>query len=302
LLIITYYYISLGSYPNSHRQIEPELLRIIMQNWRLDDLLSNQLDNLKLKEGLKFVQPRPTLGSLAAYDEFEFDELYRFIQNFHLETDDIITGIESFPGEMMKPVKIGVNLPEEIYNSLIQYYKDVYDLNFISFTESASNRNNNIRNSDQQIIVLPRINQFSRIRIGSEIFGSIISPRYKKNSYILANFIQENEITERFPGQVQYFFEHTVKLLDGYHTHRLAFVKWYLPVESRQKRFYCQINQDENSCNIEMWKYDFYNTGRDSIIPVHNIYSRFVASNFIIGKRNPITYMAVIPINRHFYI
>ncbi|PKK69219.1 hypothetical protein RhiirC2_781277 [Rhizophagus irregularis] len=43
----------LGSFPNSHRQIEPELLRIIMQNWRLDDLISNQLNNSKLVEELK---------------------------------------------------------------------------------------------------------------------------------------------------------------------------------------------------------------------------------------------------------
>ena len=41
------------------------------------------------------------------------------MQSFRLETDDIITGIESFPGEMMKPAKIGVNLPKEIYNPLI---------------------------------------------------------------------------------------------------------------------------------------------------------------------------------------
>lgn len=47
-----------------------------------------------------------------------------------------------------------------------------------------------------------------------------------KNSYVLANFIQENETTEVYPSQVQFFFEHTVKLSDGnYHTHRLAFIK-----------------------------------------------------------------------------
>ena len=84
--------------------------------------------------------------------------------------------------------------------------------------------------------------------------------------------------------------------------HRLSFVKWYLPAEDQQKRFYCRVNNDNNSCNIELWKYDFYNTGRDSIIPVHNIYARFIASDFIIGKRNPIKYMAVIPINKYFHI
>ncbi|CAB4425448.1 unnamed protein product [Rhizophagus irregularis] len=66
----------LESFPNSHHQIEPELLRIIMQNWWLDDLISNQLNNSKLVEGLKLVKFRPTTGSLSAYDNFEWDELY----------------------------------------------------------------------------------------------------------------------------------------------------------------------------------------------------------------------------------
>ena len=91
-----------------------------------------------------------TIGNLAAYDEFEFDELYQFMQSFHLKTDDIITGIESFPGEIMKPAKIRVNLSEEIYNPLIQYYKDAYDLDFVSLKESTRKSN--------QIIILPWIN------------------------------------------------------------------------------------------------------------------------------------------------
>jgi len=46
-----------------------------MQNWRLDDLISNQFDNSKLIEGLQ-VKSRPTIGSLSAYDKFECDELF----------------------------------------------------------------------------------------------------------------------------------------------------------------------------------------------------------------------------------
>jgi hypothetical protein len=278
-----------------------------MQNQKLDNLLFEQSNNLKLKEGLKLLQPRPSVGSLAAYDKFNFDEMYQFMKSFHLDIDITITGRESFPGKMMKPTRFEVDLPEKICDHLVQYYKDAYNLDSISFTKyisnSISNRQIGIRISNEQIVVQPRVNQFGRVRIGSEIFGSVISPRYKKNSYVLANFIQENETTEVYPGQVQFFFEHTIKLPDGYYyTHRLAFIKWYLPAEDQQKRFHCRVNNDNNSCNIELWKYDFYDTGRDSIIPVHNIYSRFVTSNFVIGKRNPVTYMAVIPINRHFHI
>ena len=65
----------LGSYPNSRRNIEPELLRIIQQNCRLDELIiSNQ--SSKLTETLELVKSRPTSGSLAMYDGFDSFELH----------------------------------------------------------------------------------------------------------------------------------------------------------------------------------------------------------------------------------
>ena len=39
-----------------------------------------------------------------------------------------------------------------------------------------------------------------------------------------------------------------------------------------QTRFYCQIDDDTKSCNIEIWSKKFYDIGRDCIIPVHNIH------------------------------
>lgn len=56
--------------------MESELLRIIMRHWRLDNLVSVQSNNVKLIEVLKLIQPRSTSGSLAAYDNFNYTELY----------------------------------------------------------------------------------------------------------------------------------------------------------------------------------------------------------------------------------
>ncbi|UZO17247.1 uncharacterized protein OCT59_008608 [Rhizophagus irregularis] len=89
-----------------------------MQNQKLDDLLSDQSDNLRLQEGLKLLRPRPSVGSLSAYDEFNFDEMHRFMRSFRLDVDETITGKEPFPGEMMKPTRLKVNLPEEICDHL----------------------------------------------------------------------------------------------------------------------------------------------------------------------------------------
>ncbi|PKY23950.1 hypothetical protein RhiirB3_438338 [Rhizophagus irregularis] len=142
-----------------------------MQNWRLDDLISNQLNNLKLVEGLKLVKSRPTTGSLSAYDNFEWDEF-------------------------------------------------------------------------------------------TEIFGSANTPRFYKNSFILVKFVQDNNVADVFPGQVQYYLEYEVNLPS------------------------------------ELWKNRFYEIGRDSIIPIHHIYSRFIPSKFIVGQRNPVTFMALWDSNR----
>ena len=72
-----------------------------MQNWRLDDILSSQSNNMRLVEGLKLLKQRATLGSLASYDDLEFAELCQFRQISCLEIKDTITSIEPFPGEMM---------------------------------------------------------------------------------------------------------------------------------------------------------------------------------------------------------
>lgn len=115
--------------------------------------------------------------------------------------------------------------------------------------------------------------------------------------------MQENESVEIFSSQVQYYIEHEINLPGSKQIHYLAYVRWFLPAQGTQKRFHCQIDDnDVRNCNIELWKKEFYNISRDNIIPIHNIYSRFIPSNFSIGRRNIVNYMAVIPINRHFHL
>jgi len=152
------------------------------------------------------------------------------------------------------------------------------------------------------IVVRPQINQFGRVRIGSEIFGSVNTPRYLKNSFVLAKFVQENDSVESFSGQIQYFFEHEVNLPEGKRSHLLAYVRWFLPAPDHKTRFYCQIDDDDKSCNMELWSNNFYDINRDCIIPVHDIFSRFIPTSFKVGIRRPVTYMAVIPIGRRFHI
>ena len=78
-------------------------------------------------------------------------------------------------------------------------------------------------------------------------------------------------------------------------------INWLL--SNGKTRFYCKADDDDDEgCNVELWKNKCHKADRDSIIPIHNIYSRFVPSEFVVGTRTPKTYMAVTPINRQFYL
>ncbi|PKK56199.1 hypothetical protein RhiirC2_800535 [Rhizophagus irregularis] len=231
-------------------------------------------------EALSLVQNRPTTGSLAAYDRFDFAELYRFMRTFHQNIDITITGCEEFPGKMITPKK-----------------------DFVSIAEFVSNNLTSSNSENQPIVVSPNVSQFGHIQIATEIFGSALAPRYQRSSYVTSKFIQDDESVDIFPRQVQFYFEHTVPFPTGAKTHRLAFIKWYMWVPREKTRFHCRIdNQDDKSCNIELWKDYFHELSRDCIIPIHNIYSRFLPCKFTIGNRKLITYMAVIPINRQFHL
>ena len=184
-----------------------------------------------------------------------------------------------------------VNLLNNILDFLVEYYNDLYDDNFISISSvTASSRNH--------IVVGPRIKQYGRLRIGADIYGSVQAARHEKSSYILARFIQEDETIDTYPGQVQFFFEHTIYKPHAL-VHSLALVRWYNLDPDEQIRYYCQVNEEDiNSCNIELWSNEFYGMSRDCIIPVHNILGKFIKCKFYVGRKKPKEYMAVIPLNK----
>jgi len=103
------------------------------------------------------------------------------------------------------------------------------------------------------IVVPSEVHQFGRVQISAEVFGSVMSPQYKKNANVLTYFIQNNETIDLFPGQVQYYLEHTIRILGELKTHRLAFIKWYIPAPNQQIRFYTSFDSKEKSSNIKFW-------------------------------------------------
>ena len=85
--------------------------------------------------------------------------------------------------------------------------------------------------------------------------------------------------------------------------HNLAYIRWYRPASTSESRYYFHIDDEDESCNVELWKSEFYDESRDCIISVHNILCRFIPSKYRISTRsNAIEYLAINPINRKLQI
>ncbi|GET51673.1 hypothetical protein GLOIN_2v1775288 [Rhizophagus irregularis DAOM 181602=DAOM 197198] len=231
----------LGSFPNSRRKIEPEIMRRLM--------FDNQIKA----------------------DQFSADEMRRFwltSRNIHESTT---TGKEAFLGEMLRPVFNDIVMSSDMLDLIVEYYMASYET--MEFRKPFG------EGAEDSIIVQIKMNQFGRCRIGSEIFGSSISSRHVKSSFILAKFMTESGDIDCYPGQVQYFFTHAVNLPDGLSKHNLAFIRWYKPAESSNIRYHFRVRDDE-ICNVELCGTEFYPESRDCIIPVHHILGRFIPTKY----------------------
>jgi hypothetical protein len=260
-----------------------------MAETHVNNIISSGLE----VKGLELIDKRSSVGSLSDNDEFSMEEMHRFLMNSRNIADSPITGSEKFPGSLLKPQFENIRLEESIHDLLIEYYMDTYvDSTFRKpFTEDTPN----------SVIVLNKANQYGRCQIGAEIFGSIISSRHIKNSFILAKFInRDGNSVDIYPGQIQYFFEHSIYLSSQNLVHTFAFVRWYKAVSSSSIRYHFSINE---ICNVELWENSFYPISRDTLIPIHNILGRFVPVKYKTSNRiNSREYLAIIPVNRKFHL
>ncbi|GET54361.1 hypothetical protein GLOIN_2v1775288 [Rhizophagus irregularis DAOM 181602=DAOM 197198] len=278
----------LGSLPNSNRKIESELMRRLMFDKQIENIISSGIE----VKGLELLNSQRTIGSLSVTDEFSSDEMHRFWLNSQNIKDSQISGKEGFPGEFLKPVSHNILLSSEMLNLMVEYYNATY--------ESFGFWRPLVEGLDNDIIIRVKINQFGRCRIGSEVFGSSLSLRHVKSSYVLAKFIMDDEDVDTYPGQIQYYFTHVVDFPDGPVEHFLAYVRWYKHANSTNIRYY--FSSDE-ICNVELWNTEFYPISRDCIIPVHHILGRFVPVSYQISNRqNAREYLAVNPISRKYQL
>ncbi|RHZ82956.1 hypothetical protein Glove_102g68 [Diversispora epigaea] len=201
----------LGSLPNSHRQIEPELMRRLINDNRINEMIYTE-NNTK---GLEILNTRQSVGSLSEIDQFGHDEMRRFWMYSRTIQESTISGKELFPDEMLKPFSKNIPLSADgILDLMIVYYNDTY--------ENLKFRKPFKTDSLNSIIIPLKINKYCHCRIGSEIFGSTFSSRHQKSSYILAKFASEDDSIDIYLGQIQFFFVHEIS------TNRINMENYYL--------------------------------------------------------------------------
>jgi hypothetical protein len=258
-------------------------MRIVLKNSLVDYHLTRQWTSGLLEKSLQFLSPKKAAGSLAVTNDFDREELQYFISMRH-DTSNKIYGTELIPGRMLKPSYKKVSIPTEVQKILCEWYATLYKK----------------KKKDVNACMEVTMNQHARLIIGNETFGSMIAGRHENNAVILAKWKAFRDGTsDIYPGEVQYYFEHTLTLPKGPRTHLLAYVKWYKNATSSSIRFKHKFMGPEKS-NTELWKTEYFEEGQDSIIAVHRIYGRAIKINYRVGKNN--NHVSIIPLNRRFNV
>ena len=65
----------LGSFPNSHQKIEPEIMRRLMNDNQIANLISSGIET----KGLDLLDNTTVVGLLSETDEFSLDEMRRYL-------------------------------------------------------------------------------------------------------------------------------------------------------------------------------------------------------------------------------
>ena len=269
-------------------------MNIIQRNRQIDGLINNS-NSANLSEDLSILAPKKSSSSLGDY-EMSNEDVINFLSMSKSVEEGIGTGTgaDSFPGIFLIPKKMNAYISRDFMELLVEYYNNAYDTNIFVLPEDLD--------LDGSIGIYSIINQYGRIRISDEVFGSTFSKRYESSSRILAKFADEDGVNT-YPGQVQFFFEHYLDYPEESTKHSLAYVRWYKKIKNENLRCHLSIGKkDDKLCNVELWHNDFYDIDRDCIIPVHNILGRFVAGTFTVGSRKHQDYMSVIPLNRKYNI
>src|ERR1044072_7962292 len=117
----------------------------MIENSYIKYFISN-CDNDDLCTALKIINPKKSVGSLSAHDNFEGNDYLNFIRLSRLEDESAI-GAEPFPGELMN-LCYELILLKNILDILVEFYEDQYNNEqFISISSIISPNSKVVVNS-----------------------------------------------------------------------------------------------------------------------------------------------------------
>src|SRR5271170_7398046 len=137
-----------------------------MNDNRIESIINSDIQT----KDLHLLENRPSVGSLSVSDQLASDEMEKFWLNSRNIQNSIITGCETFSGEMLNPSSENMLLPKKIIDLIVNFYTDTYVT--YEFRKPADEL---IQSS---IMIHIIINQFEGYRIRSEVFGSLMSNRH----------------------------------------------------------------------------------------------------------------------------
>ncbi|RHZ76199.1 hypothetical protein Glove_202g14 [Diversispora epigaea] len=252
----------LGSLPNSHQQIEPELMRRLINDNRINEMIYTE-NNTK---GLEILNTHQSVRSLSEMDQFDYDEMRRFWMYSRTIQESAISEKEPFLGEMLKLFSENIPLSADgILDLMITYYNDTYkNLKFRKPFET---------DSLNSIIISLKINKYYNsidIYLGQIQFFFI--HEISTNRINMENHYLAYVYTEFYPKSQDCIIP----------VHHI--LGQFIPVKYK-------ISDHT----------EFYPKSQDCIIPVHHILGQFIPVKYKISDRkNTKEYLAVNPINRKY--
>ncbi|CAG8707104.1 16925_t:CDS:1, partial [Racocetra fulgida] len=136
----------------------PELLRIILTNNSLDEVVSNAEKNVRLSDSLTILKGRISGGSIDISDEFETQDLLQFYKLRNIIDQGESFGYEPFPGIFLGPKLENAILQNDILDLLVEFYNNrVTGYQFTTLGDISE---------IDQISVFPKIIQYGRLKLG----------------------------------------------------------------------------------------------------------------------------------------
>jgi hypothetical protein len=224
----------LGNFPNSNRNIESEIMKLLIEQQQLHTLmLFNDLQQIE-KETFQMVKEfrGRNIRTLSEY-QFDSEALCAFFQTAEMVNACMCKGSEPIYGKLLQGPSQDL-LADPIHRCLMEFYEMAYESDGYMFVDSSGNYCD-VQEHDPngRPVIVTVVDKFRMIRIGGDVYGSELC-RSEGNSFVLVKF-WEGDKADIFAGKVQFYFTHSLLLQNKTITHTLAYWRPYRKLNDMER-------------------------------------------------------------------